>query len=126
MTQEQVAQLERLAIDAAAPLPSILALLSTDDPDIHRAAARELVRTVDDTLAKMADAVIRLQPDGESAAEPPRLDIEDVSIRLRTVVSTLQIMIEANDKTDPDLAAAMAGLRDTVAEQAKRLNEQAA
>ena len=50
-------------------------------------------------------------------------DIETTAIRLGTVVSTLQIMIEAKDETDPDFAAAVAGQRDTVTEQAKRLEK---
>ena len=50
-------------------------------------------------------------------------EIEDVSMRLDTVVSTLQILIEFKDQTDPDFAAALGGLRDTVGDQSLRLNE---
>ena len=50
-------------------------------------------------------------------------DIETTAIRLQTVVSTLQILVLNQDPRDPDFAAALAGLRDTVAEQSKRLEE---
>ncbi len=61
--------------------------------------------------------------DTAAVAAVSYLDVEDVAIRLRTVVSTLQILIETYDQRDPDLAAAMAGLRDTVAEQSEQLNK---
>ena len=48
-------------------------------------------------------------------------DIETTALRLNTVASTLQILIEERDRRDPDFAAALAGLRDTLNEQNKRL-----
>ncbi len=50
-------------------------------------------------------------------------DIETTAIRLQTVVSTLQILVLDRDQRDPDFAAALAGLRDTVAEQSQRLEK---
>ncbi len=57
------------------------------------------------------------------AAAVSHLDIETVAIRLDTVVSTLQILIETYDRREVTLSAALAGLRDTVADQSALLNE---
>ena len=56
-----LADLERLAMDAAAPIPALLALLGMDDPDSHMPAIRELIGIIDDRLAQIDAAVDRLK-----------------------------------------------------------------
>ncbi len=53
--------LDRLVADAAAPIPSLQALLDTDDPDPHIPAIKELIGIIDDRLCQIADAVGRLK-----------------------------------------------------------------
>ncbi len=53
--------LDRLAVDAAAPIPALQALLGMDDPDPHLPAIKELLGIVDDRLAQIADAVDRIK-----------------------------------------------------------------
>ena len=53
--------LERLAVDAAAPIPALQALLGMDDPDPHMPAIKELIGIVDDRLAQISDAVYHLK-----------------------------------------------------------------
>ncbi len=60
-----LAELDRLVADAAAPIPSLQALLDTDDPVLHMPAIKELVGIVDDRLSQIADAVIHLKAAGE-------------------------------------------------------------
>ena len=53
--------LDRLAVDAAAPIPALQALLGMEDLTLHLPAIKELVGIVDDRLAQIADAVGRLK-----------------------------------------------------------------
>ena len=53
--------LDRLSVDAAAPIPGLKALLGMEDLDSHLAAIKELVGIVDDRLSQISDAVYRLQ-----------------------------------------------------------------
>jgi len=55
-----LADLERLAMDAAAPIPAIQALLAMDE-DHHLPAIRELLGVVDGRLAQISDAVYQLK-----------------------------------------------------------------
>ena len=64
--REQIEQLQHFVTDAAAPLPSIMELLETEHFDVHQRTVYELVCTVDDRMAKVADAAGRLQPNGEA------------------------------------------------------------
>ncbi len=54
-------ELDRLVVDAAAPIPSLQALLDTGDPVLHMPTIKELVGIVDDRLSQIADAVSRLK-----------------------------------------------------------------
>ena len=53
--------LESLAMDAAAPLPGLNALLDMDDLDLHMPAIKHLVGIVDDRLSQISDAVYQLK-----------------------------------------------------------------
>ena len=53
--------LDILVADAAAPIPSLQALLDTDDPGLHMPAIKELIGIIDDRLCQIADAVGRLK-----------------------------------------------------------------
>ncbi len=53
--------LDRLAVDAAAPIPGLQALLGTGDLDLHIPAIKELVGIVDDRLSQISDAVDHLK-----------------------------------------------------------------
>jgi len=53
--------LDSLAMDAAAPIPGLKALLDMDDLGSHLAAIRELVGIVDSRLCEISDAVYRLK-----------------------------------------------------------------
>ena len=50
-----------LVMDAAAPIPSLQALLGTDDVDPHMPAIKELVGIIDGRLCQIADAIERLK-----------------------------------------------------------------
>ncbi len=63
-----LAELDRLVADAAAPIPSLQALLDTGDPGLHMPAIKELVGIVDDRLSQIADAVGRLKTAGEAGS----------------------------------------------------------
>ncbi len=53
-------ELDRLVMDAAAPIPSLKVLLDQDDRDLHMPAIKGLLGIVDSKLGQIADAVIRL------------------------------------------------------------------
>ena len=53
--------LDSLAMDAAAPIPALQALLGMDDPDPHMPAIKELLGIVNDRLAQISDAVYQLK-----------------------------------------------------------------
>ena len=53
--------LDILVMDAAAPIPSLKALLDTDDPGLRMPAIKELVGIIDNRLCQIADAVERLK-----------------------------------------------------------------
>ena len=52
--------LDLLAMDAAAPIPALQALLGMEE-DHHLPAIKELVGIVDDRLSQISDAVDRLK-----------------------------------------------------------------
>jgi hypothetical protein len=53
--------LDSLAMDAAAPIPALQALLGMEDLDSHLRAIKELLGIVNDRLAQIDDAVGRLK-----------------------------------------------------------------
>ncbi len=59
-------ELDRLVADAAAPIPSLQALLDAGDPGLHMPAIKELVGIVNDRLLQIADAVGHLKAAGEA------------------------------------------------------------
>lgn len=61
--REQIDQLQRLVTGAAAPLPSVIELLGITDTDVHLSTVRELIRSVNDRMAEVADATARLRLD---------------------------------------------------------------
>ena len=61
-----LAELDRLVADAAAPIPSLQALLDTGDSGLHMPAIKELLAIVNDRLSQISDAVGRLKAVGEA------------------------------------------------------------
>ena len=132
-----LAELDSLAADAAAPIPSLQALLDTDDPGLHMPAIKELIGIVNDRLSQIADAVYRLKTAGEARSPIEQnpdstvtdlegaLDVETVAINIETVVATLQMAIERlpQDGRVGDIPDVLALCRNHLSDQQQKLEE---
>ncbi len=65
-------ELDRLVTDAAAPIPSLQALLDTGDPVLHMPAIKEMIGILNDRLSQISDAVGRLKAAGDAAMTDER------------------------------------------------------